>query len=399
LGTPAKNIVKVGIVSDAHHYRDRTGALVALAPLVRQFEQWALLFNEIVVCAPLVSGPPPATHVPYRASNIRLLPVRRAGGRGIRAKLQLASCVPHWWKALGDLFATVDAVHIRCPNNISILGLLRLWRSGIRAQAVFTGSWGDYPSEPLTYKIQRVWLREYFSGPVAAYTSSPENARIIPSFSPAFSDCEWLDATSHVEERLQTLRGLSSLPSVNLITVGTLDRNKNQRVALIVTALLAQRGVDVRLKVVGAGPESSTLAAQAEELRVRERVSFVGRVGKTDLAAHYRWAHVLIQSPLMEGFGKVPLEAMCYGVIPILSRQPAHAAFASEGRGYLFDVSVPPQAADAVMQVLNDPRSAAEMISAGRIFARTMSLESWGRHLEAMLTQYWQIERTEIQAR
>ena len=61
--------MKLGIISDAHHYFDAQGQLCTLAPLAKQFEQWASLFEHVVVCAPLRSGLPPPMCSPYNATT------------------------------------------------------------------------------------------------------------------------------------------------------------------------------------------------------------------------------------------------------------------------------------------------------------------------------------------
>ena len=92
--------MKLGIISDAHHFWDARGRLCVLSPVARQFEQWAQLFDEVTVCAPLARGLPPPTSSAYEASNIGLIPVRVAGGNTIVAKLELALQVMPWWRAI-----------------------------------------------------------------------------------------------------------------------------------------------------------------------------------------------------------------------------------------------------------------------------------------------------------
>ncbi len=140
--------MRLGIISDSHHYYDASGRLHNLTVLTRQFGCWANLFEEVVICAPLLPGLPPASHTPYLHPQIRLLPVANAGGNSFGAKIHLLQQMGKWWQVLHQLLAQVDAVHIRCPNNISVLGLFAVQRSHHLRQAVYTGTWLGYPTEP-----------------------------------------------------------------------------------------------------------------------------------------------------------------------------------------------------------------------------------------------------------
>ena len=51
---------------------------------------------------------------------------------------------------------------------------------------------------------------------------------------------------------------------------------------------------DIRLRIVGDGPERSTLGAVAEELGAGDRVSFVGALDRPAIAAELRTATCIV---------------------------------------------------------------------------------------------------------
>jgi glycosyltransferase involved in cell wall biosynthesis len=386
--------VKLGIISDAHHFWDARGRLCVLSPVARQFEQWAQMFDQVVICAPLARGLPPPTSTPYEASNIQLLPVRVAGGNTIVAKLELALQVMPWWRAIQKLLARVDAVHIRCPNNISIVGLLALERSKCLRQALYTGTWNGYATEPRTYRWQREYLRDRFSGPVAIYGEWPDQpAHVVPSFSPSYRDADWSAETASVATKLDRLRPLEKLSSpVGLISVGGLDRNKNQQVAIRAVKALGSMNVDARLDILGDGPERAELARLIEELGLQERVVLHGSTSQVDVRRWYRKADFVIQPTRSEGFGKVPIEAFFHGVIPIMSDVNLHPQFAGAGadaRGRCFPTEDPVAAAEQVADLASRPAEISRMIANGRNYARRFTLEAWQIHLRDMLQAHW----------
>ena len=389
--------MKLGIISDAHHYWDARGRLCVLSPVARQFEQWAQLFDEVIVCAPLVRGMPLPRASPYEASNIRLLPIRPAGGNTLAAKVGIAVELVSWWRAIRTLLAQVDAVHIRCPNNVSILGLLALEGSSVLRQALYTGTWLGYPTEPRTYRWQREYLRDRFKGPVAVYGTWPEQPpHVVPSFSPSYRDADWVAETASVEAKLARLRPLSRLPGpLSLISVGGLDQNKNQQIAIRAVQALSALNVDARLDILGEGPQRGALERLIAELGLGTRVVLHGSTSQLEVRQWYRTADFVIQPTRSEGFGKVPIEAFFHGAIPIMSDVNLHPEFAGSGadaRARCFATEDPAACAAQVAELAGRPAEMMRMIANGRRYARGFTLEAWQVHLRDMLQTHWGVQ-------
>ena len=368
-----------------------------LSAVARQFEQWAQMFDEVIVCAPLLPGMPPPVASPYDAANIRLLPIRAAGGNTLAAKVGIAVELVAWWRAVRTLLAQVDAVHIRCPNNISIPGLLALERSKVLRQAVYTGTWNGYPAEPRTYRWQREYLRDRFAGPVAVYGDWPDQPpHIVPSFSPSYRGEDWVAETAPVEARLEQLSGLDRLPSpIRLITVGGLDQNKNQQIAIRAVQALVALNVDARLDILGDGPERGALARLITELGLTDRVVLRGLTSQQEVRQWYRKTDFVIQPTRAEGFGKVPIEAFFHGVIPIMSDVNLHPQFAGSGadaRGRCYPTEDPAACAAQIADLAARPAEMMRLVANGRRYARGFTLEAWQVHVRDMLQTHWGVQ-------
>lgn len=384
--------MKLGIISDAQHYYTANGQLCALEIVVRQFEQWAALFDEVIVCAPLMMGLPPGTHSLYRTTNIRLLPIAKAGGNSLQAKLGMARQFAGWWRSLQNLFRQVDAVHIRCPNNISILGLLALQRTRLYRQAVYTGTWNGYTGEPLTYRWQRYFLRHWFKGPVAVYGEWPgQPAHLVPSFSPSYTQADWDAESTQVEDRLNRLKMLTALQQpLHLLSIGLLNRNKNQQMVIRMLKMLTERGWQAELHLLGDGDQRPTLKTLGSELGIAERVYFDGAQPHDVVRQAYRQADFVVQAPHAEGYGKVPIEAFFHGVVPILSDVGMSAQIVGgteRGACYPFDNAA--AAAAAILELATDPSEMVRRIENGRQYARKHTLDAWQQHIRQMCENSW----------
>lgn len=384
--------MRLGIISDAHHYLDGKGRLCTLTPLARQFEQWAGLFSEVTICAPLMMGSPPQTHTPYLATNIALLPVVNAGGNTIRAKVELILGLRTWWEAVNRLLKRVDAVHIRCPNNISILGLLALARSSRLRQAVYTGNWRGYENEPPTYRLQRWILKRHFRGPVAVYGEWPDQPpHIVPSFSPSFSLLDWQQEGAAVVRKIAYLQSTSpSSRALKLVSVGALNRNKNQQLAIHAVKILYDMHIPAELYLLGDGENRRNLEQLSRSMGLNEIVHFCGRVSHDSVREFYREADFVIQPSLTEGFSKVPMEAFVHGAIPLLSNVSVNPQIVGgSDRGRYFPTDDAATLAKHIEELAQQPKEMVRLIKNGRDYSRILTLEAWRDHIRQMLRTHW----------
>ena len=105
-------------------------------------------------------------------------------------------------------------------------------------------------------------------------------------------------------------------PMFTLLAVGHLVPVKAQD--LIIGALPLLPGV--RLVLAGDGPDRAKLENLARELKVMDRVTFLGAVPQAQLRAHYGAADALVLSSSREGWANVLLEAMACGTPVVASR-------------------------------------------------------------------------------
>lgn len=387
--------MRLGIISDSFHYYDAHKRLYNLTVLREQFECWTNLFDEVFICAPLLSGSPPVTHTPYARTNIKLLPVVAAGGDGIVSKLHLVRQLPGWARQLKHMLNQVDAVHVRCPNNISIPGIFLLERFRGYRQALYTGNWNGYAGEPITYRWQRWFLRTCFQGPVAVYGEWLEQpAHIVSSFSPSYGHDVWHAETEQVQAKIARLSRRNELERpLHLISVGWLNRNKNQQLIIKALPFLQEQGFEAELHLLGDGDKRESLLTLARELGVISQVHFYGHVSQEIVRSFYRKADFVIQPSFTEGFTKVPIEAMFHGAVPLLSHINLNPQVVDNGqRGRTFSPVDVKSLADCILGLVTKPGELIQLIEQGRVYAKKMTLEAWQDHIQLMLEKHWQVK-------
>ena len=118
----------------------------------------------------------------------------------------------------------------------------------------------------------------------------------------------------------------------------------------------------------------------------------VGKKNYQDLRALYRQADFVVQAPLKEGFGKVPIEGLFHGVIPILNNlSMAGHMTGEEERGFLFENGNELLLAEKLIDIKNKVSKLSLMIEKGRTFAKKQTLESWANEYYATVTEFYKI--------
>ena len=108
-----------------------------------------------------------------------------------------------------------------------------------------------------------------------------------------------------------------------IITVCRLVPYKKVDVLVRAVAALRSKYPDVRLLVVGRGPEEAALRQLVQELGISGNVEFVGKVAlMSELVRMLKRSHVFALPSIVEGFGMAVVEAMAAGTPYVASDIP-----------------------------------------------------------------------------
>lgn len=136
-----------------------------------------------------------------------------------------------------------------------------------------------------------------------------------------------------------------------LVCAGRLSAEKNPRLAVETARVLHQRGVPIRLELVGDGPERERLA----ELAAGLPVSLTGHLeGRATMAARLAAADVVLAPCPVEAFGLAVLEALACGTPVVAPAGGAVPELLGGGAG-LVAPATPEAMATAVQKVLAQP--------------------------------------------
>lgn len=304
------------VVSHTPHHEGREG-VVGFGPTLRELDELASLFVELVHVAPLYPGAPPGDALPYRSPHVRYVPVRSTGGGTVGQRLSALRAVPEWVRSINKELNSADVVHVRCPAGIAMvaLGVLTFRRSPAKRWFKYAGNWHPTGPEPGPYRLQRWWLRHHLArGEVTVNGDWANQPRWVHAF----------DNPTLTEEEIDRGREAATSkpppPPFRLAFVGRVEKAKGIDVVVDTVRVLAAEGVDVELEVIGDGPIREQLADTCEATGIADQVRFAGWVTRAMVEEVLAVSHCLVLPSASEGFPKVLAEAMAFGAVPVATR-------------------------------------------------------------------------------
>jgi len=223
-----------------------------------------------------------------------------------------------------------------------------------------------------THALRRVdhvfTICEGLRSDIAARGIPAERVTVIPNA----VDIDAFDPGGQPDEALKARLGLAGATVVGFI--GSFYAYEGLDLLLDALPALLQRRPEVRVLLVGGGPQDQALKVQAQRLGVADKVVFTGRVPHAEVQRYYDLVDVLayprhsmrlteLVTPLK------PLEAMAQGRLLVASDVGGHKELIRHGEtGWLFPAGRADALAQAIDQLLQQRERWPEMRAAGRRF-------------------------------
>lgn len=148
-------------------------------------------------------------------------------------------------------------------------------------------------------------------------------------------------------------RNISSTDNgVRLLTIGSQELPyKGHDDSIRAVEILASRGVDAHLVIIGDGRFHSTYVDLVDKLRIAHRVTFLGRVSHDEALVQMQKADILVHPSLSEGLPRVIIEAMSQACPVIATRAGGIPELVRDDA--LVPIRAPHAIADKVQEILS----------------------------------------------
>src|SRR3989344_293875 len=144
---------------------------------------------------------------------------------------------------------------------------------------------------------------------------------------------------------------------------------------------------NVHFVVLGIGPDEAKLKKLAADLKVSERMRFLGQIGHADLPKYLKASDIFIRASRSEGMGNSFVEAMAAGIPVIATQEGGPSDFLFDEKrnpdqpitGWAVDKDSPPQTAAAIKDIMARPEKVRAVVAT----AKQMVIEKYDWNLVA----------------
>jgi glycosyltransferase involved in cell wall biosynthesis len=374
------------IISSVIHYSWQ-GNIWSYGPYAREIDIWAGLFSEVAIAAPLRKEAPPGDCTVFAAKNVALLSQTEAGGETFLAKVNLLAKSPAIAWSLSKAIRRHDAVHVRCPGNLGLLGVLLAPVLSRRVVAKYAGQWNNYPGEPLTVRLQRFVLgSRYWNGPVTVYGKWPgQRSHVVSFFTSTMTREQIEQAAVAASRRVRT-------NFIKVLFVGRLSAGKNVDTLIEALSQLQTQGRAFFCSIIGEGPARPRLEQLVRQYALCDSVQFTGGLPYDRVLNHMAHSDVLVLASQTEGWPKAIAEGMAHGLICIGADRGFVPEMLSEGRGMIVPVRDTAKLAKALATIADDPARFQIMQNLAVEWARRYSIEDLQESLKQLLITRWNLQ-------
>jgi len=296
-------------------------------------------------------------------------------------------------KRLAEIIPLIkpDVLHAHSPSLNAIAALRAGKRFGIPVVYEVRAFWedaavdhGTSTENGLRYRLTRA-LETYALKQADAVTTICEGlrkdivARGVPASKvtviPNAVDIEKFSMGGTPDMALKEQLGLGGARLIGFI--GSFYAYEGLDVLLRAVPQLVARMPDLRVLLVGGGPQDAQLRQMAKDLNIADKVVFTGRVPHDQVNKYYDLLDVLVYPRLSMRLTDLvtplkPLEAMAQGRILAASDVGGHLELIADGKtGVLFRADDPASLADKVGALLDAQDSWPTLRQAGRHYVET----------------------------
>jgi len=335
------------IISHTPHY-ELDKKIYGWGSTITEINYLSKLFTKINHIAPLHDELPPKSTLKYNSEKINFIPIKPRGGKGIFNKIDIIFGFPKQLMLIRKYCALSDWVQFRSPTNMGIyvLPYLRFF-SKTDYWVKYAGDW-SYRFAPISYKLQRFWLKNNFNNSAVTINGKWEGQKnhILSFENPCLTDNETLRA------RLITKKKDYS-GKLTLCFVGLISEKKGLGILISALNKVKKNNFIEMVYIVGGGNKIEFFMEKVSKIS-NINIKFTGSINRDELNKIYTISHIIVLPSKSEGFPKVIAEACAYKCVPIVSDVGSLSQYINRKNGVLLKKNTASDVYNAIIFLKNN---------------------------------------------
>jgi len=273
-----------------------------------------------------------------------------------------------------------DVLHV---HDFQVMPLAFLLRGDVKVPAIFTWhipfteaipqEWREFLVRYMRYYDRVIFSTDEFMRTAVGSGLDPDKAFKINPF---------IDTADYFLDEENDFRIKYDIPPGDhlVLCVSRIDPRKGQEYLIKAMAEVVKMHPDTTCifigngsltkKLIGRTNRLEELEAMVEEMGLKGKVRFLGKVSQTDLLKAYDACDMLVQPSIQEGFGLVISEAMCFGKPVVGSNVGGIPEQIVDGvNGFLFKATDHVELAERINDLIESPELRKKMGAKGRVIA------------------------------
>lgn len=345
------------------------------------------LIERGYVCSVATFGPDDKTARDYAVERVSL---------SLPQPWRLLAVIGQIWRLDGQhdvIYATDTYTH-----GLAALVVSKLRRKPLILRFTGDAAWESAFNQGITQDYIVPFQTKWY-GPKVAWRKWLRK-RILQGADRIITDCEFLKnlagiigvdkakviVINNAAEPLPASAEIKNFGEHVLLTQARLVPWKGMAAIIDAISLIKKQFADVKLLIMGDGPEEEKLKLQVTSYQLQEKVIFLGKVtDKKIKKSYYATSKIFILNTFYEGMSNTLPEAMLEGLPVVTTRSGGNPEFVDNNNGRLVEYNNTQQIAAAVVELFSSPELARQLGANGRARAKKYTVSALAEKNDALL--------------
>lgn len=371
--------MKFAIITHAIH-KTIDDSIYAYEPYVREMNLWLKYVTETKIVSPTSTETKSAIEESYNGTKVDVINIPNINLLSLKEIVNTLFKTPIILFRIYKIMSWADHIHLRCPGNIGMLGLLVQMLFPSKPKTVkYAGNWDpNSESQPISYRIQKYILSNTFltkNCKVLVYGKwKNQSKNIVPFFTASYNQNEIIELTQPVLTN-----------KIRFIFVGAFSIGKQPLISVKVVEQLYEKGYNVELSMFGDGVEFIKVKNYIKDRNLSEIVLLKGNKPKEEIKLAFQESEFLIFISKSEGWPKVVAEAMFWSCLPISTEVSCIPYMLDEGkRGALVNDNVE-DIVSAIQVYLDNSDLFTEQVQKAKDWSQRYTLDKFEKEISKLL--------------